>query len=339
LKLKVSLQIDLRKDNKMKVFKANNTTEMAKKVYLTLEKEGVKRDSRNGRVITLPYPVGLEYTNPLKRCNFTPGRDANPVFHHMEAIWMLAGRRDVDFLTMFNSNMVNYSDDGAVFNAAYGHRMRYHFGHDQIEEVIEILRAEPDSRQAIVQLWDHQDLTKETKDKACNMLMAFSINHLGHVNLTVYNRSNDAVFGGVSGANPVHFSYFLEYVAQKLGRPVGSLYFFVNNLHVYLDLYDHWDKMNWLANPVNPPHYSYQIGDIEELRAFCQSTLETKEIITHQFESDMLNKLSVPMWNYWCSRKFKKSSDTQRLIDNIEAPDWHLAISIWDMRRRNNESS
>ena len=123
----------------MHVFKARSSNEMATQVYSALEKVGVKRNSRNGMVLMFPGPVTMIYTNPLARCNFTIGRDANPVFHHMESMWMLAGRRDLEFLDMFNSNMKLYSDDGINFNAAYGYRMRREFGHDQLKEVVGIL--------------------------------------------------------------------------------------------------------------------------------------------------------------------------------------------------------
>jgi len=105
-----------------------------------------------------PEPVTTTYLRPTERVLFHAGRDANPIFHLMEAIWMLAGRNDVAFLEQFNRTIGQYSDNGEVFNAAYGHRWRKHFGHDQLIEVINLLRKDPKSRQAVIQMWDDKDL-------------------------------------------------------------------------------------------------------------------------------------------------------------------------------------
>ena len=318
----------------MKVFKALNSNDMAFQVYSSLEQEGIVRDSRNGPVIMFPTPVTTIYCHPWERCNFTEGRDANPVFHHMEALWMLAGRQDVEFLAMFNSNMSLYSDDGKVFNAPYGHRIRNHFGHDQLEDVINILSNDPDSRQAVIQIWDEQDLMKNTKDKACNMLLVFSIDHEDKVRLTVYNRSNDLVYGGVTGANPVHMSYFQEYVSEQLGREMGELYFISNNGHVYTELYDHWQKMDW-EDIYYKKSTRLEIGDLQEIEEFCSIVL-CKEIITARFDSEMLNSLSVPMANYWIERKYNKDRTRAAYWRSQILPcDWRTAIYyMWDNRRQ-----
>lgn len=123
--------------------------------------------TRNGPALVIPEPVITTYLYPQERVLFHKGRDANPIFHCLEAIWMLAGRRDVAFLQMFNSKIGQYSDDGKLFNAAYGYRWRKHFGFDQLESVIQILRKDPKTRQAVIQMWDQDDLVKKTKDKAC----------------------------------------------------------------------------------------------------------------------------------------------------------------------------
>ena len=134
----------------MKTFTAKNSNDMAAIVYSELLANGVEDTSRNGNVLRLTEPVMLCYTNPWHRANFTHHRDANIFFHLAEAMWMLAGRNDVAFLNKFNGNMKNYSDNGKVFNAAYGYRTRFSFRHDQLEEVVKILKENPTSRQAAI---------------------------------------------------------------------------------------------------------------------------------------------------------------------------------------------
>ncbi len=59
-----------------------------------------------------------EYECPRERVLFSRERDANPFFHLMESLWILAGREDLGFLEHFNSNMRQFSDDGTTFNAS-----------------------------------------------------------------------------------------------------------------------------------------------------------------------------------------------------------------------------
>ena len=146
---------------------ARNTNHMMPVVYDHLHTWGVREYSRNGPVLTMPHPVTLCYTNPMEKVNFCPIRDANPFFHFFESLWMLNGQRDVATVAHFVKRMADYSDDGVIFNAAYGYRIRHDFGRDQLAEVITHLKCEPQSRQAVVQIWAARDLNKMTRDKAC----------------------------------------------------------------------------------------------------------------------------------------------------------------------------
>jgi hypothetical protein len=127
----------------------------------------IKKDSRNGPVIMIDEPVIVTYTHPRERVLFNSARDANPFFHLYEALWMLAGRFDVKSVAYYASNMKNYSDDGITLNGAYGHRWRCgirsdeegNFRHDvdQIQIIINHLRADPNSRRAVLQMWNVED--------------------------------------------------------------------------------------------------------------------------------------------------------------------------------------
>jgi thymidylate synthase len=85
-----------------------------------------RRRSRVGKVMVVDEPVMVTYTYPRERVLFNAARDANPFFHLFESLWMLAGRNDVEPLAHYNSQMVNYSDNGETFNGAYGYRWCRH---------------------------------------------------------------------------------------------------------------------------------------------------------------------------------------------------------------------
>jgi len=312
----------------MAEFIARNSNDMAYQVYKYLDMNGVHEDSRNGKVLRIEEPCTMCYLRPWERGNFTPNRNANPFFHVAEAAWMLAGRSDVAFLKMFNSSIGQYSDNGVEFNAPYGFRAQYHFGHNQLLEALNILSGDPTSRQAVVQLWSHEDLAKHTKDKACNMLMVFSIVK-GQVQLTVFNRSNDAVYGGVTGANPVHFSFIQQWFADSLGLPMGKLYFMSNNVHVYTDLYDHWEQMDWNQVLIKKAEY-FQSPDLAEYYNLCKE-IEQKDIARRTY-GPLIEQVVKPMLNAWVTRKYLRK-DPRYWLSHIHAEDLSLASELWMVRK------
>ena len=153
----------------MKVISARNIQQALPEMVRLIKTHGVKRDSRFGPVLVAPWPVATVYQRPLERVEFWPARDSNPIFHLMEALWMLNGGRDVAFPTMFNSSFAQFSDDGVTFNAAYGHRWRRQFGLDQLRLIAEKLRINPDDRRQVLTMWDpRNDLhQQQTKDLPC----------------------------------------------------------------------------------------------------------------------------------------------------------------------------
>lgn len=127
--------------------------------------------SRAGVVRLFRRPVTVTYEKPLERVLFNRARDANPFFHLFESLWMLAGRRDVAPLAYYNSQISEIaSDDGTIFNGAYGHRWRTRGGIDQLPIIIDQLKRKPESRRCVLQMWTvKSDLLRidTTKDNCC----------------------------------------------------------------------------------------------------------------------------------------------------------------------------
>lgn len=199
-----------------------------------LQEHGHDRPSRNGPVTAMDEPMTVSYMEPTQRVVFAPERDANPFFHLFECLWMLQGKRTVAPVAQFVPGMRNYSDDGHVFNAAYGHRWRRHFGRDQISWAIEELRREggADDRRVYLGIWDARNDHKPSLDKPCNVGLSFRVRSTGRLDMTVFNRSNDLVLG-LAGANVVHMSFLHELVALASGHPLGTYHQVSNDLHMY----------------------------------------------------------------------------------------------------------
>ena len=229
----------------MHVIKVRNVNHALSDGLWWLKVSGVRTDSRNGAVVRSPEPVCTVYERPQERVLFAAQRDANPFFHYLESMWMLAGRNDVAFPATYAKQLLEYTDDGKTFNGAYGYRWREHFQYDQLRVIIDELRKNPATRRCVLAMWDgsltydgkedKSDLHKAvtgSKDVPCNTAAYFDAQD-GELNLTVCNRSNDAIWGAY-GANAVHFSILLEYVAAGAGLRVGKYYQISNNFHVYI---------------------------------------------------------------------------------------------------------
>lgn len=209
---------------------------------------GVKRDSRNGPVYMVPEPVATVYRKPDERVLSHQWRDANPFFHLMEGLWMLTGSNSIAPIARIVKRMATFSDDGVTQNAAYGHRWRQAttaqegWGGpaigwvDQLLVIIDGLRKNHDCRRQVLQIWDHtRDLGTPTKDAACNVAATFQINN-GKLDMSVFCRSNDIIWG-CYGANAVHFSMLMEYIARFVGVPMGEYTQISVNWHAYEELY------------------------------------------------------------------------------------------------------
>lgn len=227
-----------------------------------LRNSGVRRESRNGPVLVSPVPVTTVYMRPWERVLFWPERDANPFFHFYEGLWMLSGRNDIAPLTVFVKQMSEYSDDGKTIHDAYGYRWRFmdredddgYDGTDQLKIVIRRLQEDPDDRRSVVQMWDESiDLDRQGKAVPCNLVLTAQI-VAGRLNIVVFNRSNDIIWG-CYGANAVHFSMLQEYLARKIGCPVGTYTQVSVNWHAYIGKLE---PLLSLSGAVDP----YQEGNI-----------------------------------------------------------------------------
>jgi thymidylate synthase len=100
----------------------------------------------------------------------------------------------------------------------------------QLFEVIEKLKANPESRRAVVQLFDHDDLRSGSDDVPCTCVMQFLIRE-DQLNLIVYMRSNDALIG--LPHDIFAFTMIQEIVARAVSVELGRYTHMVGSLHIY----------------------------------------------------------------------------------------------------------
>lgn len=314
-----------------------NVNEALPVAALHLKRSGVEVESRGMRVLEYPKPVCTTYMNPLERVLFSNDRDANPFFHFMEALWILAGRKDVAWLTQFNKRMIEFSDDGEVFHAPYGYRLRHGFGFDQIQHVITVLKTKPDTRQAVLSIWDPvKDLNVKSKDIPCNDTIFLKI-HNGKLDMTVCCRSNDMLWGAY-GANVVQFSTLQEYIARMVGVRVGVYRQMSDSFHVYLDDAGGkcWDRVKNVGLSVIDYYARIRPYPLMEIPARWDSDLFVfldNPLTTGGLTEPYFKEVAQPMYSAWKTYKSGDKEGALKIADLIKAEDWAMACRRWIKRR------
>lgn len=329
-----------------------------------LRQDGIVATSRNGVVLKSDGPFITTYKNPCHRVMFSALRDANPFFHHMEAIWMLAGANDVQFPSRYVKQIAQYSDDGETLHGAYGYRWRTLFGYDQLEYVIKMLRSDLTTRRAVLAMWNAYDGNPPTpdlmyaasggKDAPCNTHVYFSM-RCDALDMSVLCRSNDAVWG-CYGANAVHFSMLLQFIAEAVGVPVGHYTQFSNDLHVYLDRPDvdrliatvpsgmarHRFEVRYQSDDRYRAWYMQSVTPLIAEGETYEAFLKDAELFVSDPDGDAtystgyFEKVVAPMQVAHTAYKKKEYTDALYAAEAIAAYDWKTACIDWLERRINN---
>lgn len=148
-----------------------------------------------------------------------------------ELLWYLNERNDKEFIGKFASMWNNISDDGVTNNSAYGYILGKKYGFSQIEQIIELLKKDPTSRRAVLNISDPSINRITTKDMQCTVCLQFLLRD-NKLYCTTYMRSND-VWRGLP-YDVIYFTFLQKYIASELGVRVGTYTHFVGSMHMYL---------------------------------------------------------------------------------------------------------
>jgi thymidylate synthase len=166
--------------------------------------------------------------NPKERIIMTPQRKFSQDYAEFEWNWYLSGDRDAAEISerakMWKKMMVP-GTSSVVSN--YGHFWNYN---DQLKRAINEIKANPETRRAIVVHYLLHELDLYKYDTPCNLALNFYVRS-GQLDLTVMARSIDIWFG--FGCDQYCFSKLMYMVSEQTGHPVGQMHWHVTNLHLY----------------------------------------------------------------------------------------------------------
>ncbi len=227
----------------------------------------LQQPSRVGDTLELLHTC-LVVSEPRQRWVLNRRPAMNPAFALAEVVWILSGRDDSGFLNFWNPVLPNFAGRGPLYYGAYGQRLRYRFGIDQIRYAYEALRGKPDSRQVVLQIWDAssdlpiEDGNERSRDVPCNVCSLLKVRE-GRLEWVQVMRSNDLKRGWPH--NVVQFTMLQEMMAAWLGVEPGTYTHFSDSLHVYTDQLEELVEPAVLTLEPNMDRWSLPYADTLEV--------------------------------------------------------------------------
>ena len=157
-----------------------------------------------------------------------------------ELLWFLRGDTNVKYLQEHGVSIWNeWADADGELGPVYGYQWRswpdYSGGHiDQIANVVEQIKRQPDSRRLVVSAWNVADLDKMNLPP-CHLLFQFYVAE-GRLSLQLYQRSADTFLG--VPFNIASYALLLQMVAQVCGLKPGEFVHTTGDTHLYLNHLD-----------------------------------------------------------------------------------------------------
>jgi thymidylate synthase len=161
-----------------------------------------------------------------------------------ELLWFLKGSTNInDELTQYTPIWDPWADENGELGPVYGYQWRhwpkytlnpttgnYEVGHiDQIQQAIDLLKTNPDSRRIIVNAWNVADLSAMALPP-CHMMFQFYVVN-GRLDCQLYQRSADIALG--VPFNIASYSLLMMMFAQECNLTPGIFTHTLGDAHIY----------------------------------------------------------------------------------------------------------
>ncbi|HEY3430950.1 MAG TPA: thymidylate synthase [Rhodocyclaceae bacterium] len=169
-----------------------------------------------------------------------------------ELLWFLKGETNIRYLKENGVSIWDeWADENGNLGPVYGHQWRHWPAKDggeidQITQLIEGLKKNPDSRRHIVSAWNPTDIP-DMKLPPCHALFQFYVAG-GKLSCQLYQRSAD-IFLGVP-FNIASYALFTLMVAQVCGYEPGEFVWTGGDCHLYSNHMEQTEKQ--LARETRP---------------------------------------------------------------------------------------
>ena len=210
----------------MKV-RASSLDDLLNEVFRRLITTGQEIYPSKGKAYEITGVV-LELTNPRARMSRTEARAL--IFSWLgELLWYLAGSDELKFIRYYIKEYPTDYKGAKSVRAAYGPRLRDKHK-DQLKWVIDLLKAKPDTRRAIIPIFQPKDAETDLAEVPCTCTLQFLLRNR-RLELITHMRSNDAYIG--LPGDIFAFTMIQELVAAALNVQPGRYKHLVGSLHLY----------------------------------------------------------------------------------------------------------
>jgi len=233
--------------------------------------------------------VLMELTNPRARLSRSATR--GKIFSSLgELLWYLSGTDDVDFISHYIPNYTDYANG----YGAYGPRLFDLSGHNQIQNVISLLKDRKTSRRAAIQIFSAKDIEKNRQDVPCTCTVQFILRE-DKLNAITYMRSNDLYMG--IPHDVFSFTMIQEILAKVLRVDVGKYIHNVGSLHIYKR---DKEKINrYLDEGWQPTNKPMPPMPEEDPRSSVEMLLKVEEKIRNEENIDQDIAANIELDEYW----------------------------------------
>lgn len=160
-----------------------------------------------------------------------------------ELLWFIAGDTNIKYLLDNNVHIWDeWADENGDLGPVYGHQWRSWPAPDgrkidQLRNVIETIKSNPDSRRLIVSAWNPGEVDAMALPP-CHCLFQFYVAD-GKLSCQLYQRSADTFLG--VPFNIASYSLLTMMIAQECGLQPGEFIHTTGDTHIYLNHFEQVD--------------------------------------------------------------------------------------------------
>ncbi len=196
----------------------------------------------------LQYGVETKTTKQIYDCCFrialpmqnnisTPWRRWKRDYAELEYQWYLSRNLDPSMVAKRAKIWNQIKNPDGTVNSNYGFLWNEN---NQLDNIIEKLKKDKETRQAVLTLYDGKRINKYYKDVPCTLNIIFQIEKIknskyGILHMSIIMRSNDLVYGFCN--DQFCFSHLMDLVANRVNCHIGSYFHYTANMHIYKK---HW---------------------------------------------------------------------------------------------------
>jgi len=205
-------------------------------------KNGTRKEDRTGTgtISTFGYQMRFDLAKGFPLLT-TKKLHVKSIIH--ELLWFIKGDTNIKYLQENGVRIWNeWADKNGDLGPVYGHQWRKWETKDgrvidQLSNVIDEIKKNPNSRRLIVSAWNVGDLDKMALPP-CHLLFQFYVSN-NKLSCQLYQRSAD-IFLGVP-FNIASYSLLTMMVAHVCGLELGDFVHTLGDCHIYLN---HLDQVN-----------------------------------------------------------------------------------------------